>query len=199
MLPIFTTTFELNEAAPERLDAAPAGPFDLDLHFALFFGEAASVEPVRFAFEGGGPGDLIVADDAVSRLVSARLRAALTEAGCTGWSSYPVILEGPNGVVRDEYTGLTVTGRCGRLDASFAERITEDGWPLVRGITFDPESWDGSDVFTPPETAFVLLSERAQAALDGAGLANVEMRRLKDVVVDPEIYAVADHESFGSS
>lgn len=51
----------------------------------------------------------------------------------------------------------------------------------MRGLCFPPESWDGSDIFTAEGYAGIFAVEAVKEALEGAGVTNVDFRRLSEI------------------
>jgi hypothetical protein len=126
--------------------------------------------------EGRRPYDLIGTTYASLKLVS------------TGWTTFPVTVLLEDGSELEDYEGLAVTGRCGSIDDSLSEEILlpppvpggQAGYGL-RGLCFQPESWDGSDVFTAEGYAGIFVVERVKDALEQAHVTNVDLRRLSEI------------------
>jgi hypothetical protein len=108
--------------------------------------------------------------------------------GFTGWQTYAVRIVGRGGDEVPGYHGLSVTGRCGRIEWEKSERMilpppvpegrTMAGW---RGMYFSPSSWDGSDVFVPDdESTYVIVTDEVRAAAERARLTNVIFTRLTE-------------------
>lgn len=51
----------------------------------------------------------------------------------------------------------------------------------LRGICFAPESWDGSDIFTPDGTASSFVVGRVKHVLEDAAVTNVAFQRLSEI------------------
>ena len=137
---------------------------------------------------GRKPLDLIVGTDIATMLISSSVARTLEETGLTGWSTYPVDLRDAAGRTIDRYAGLSVLGRCGPL-----VRATEPEWqpPLVPGakpykvwvgISFPPDSWDGSDFFmAEDETMWVFATDRVRSAIEARRFRNFEFRRITEI------------------
>jgi hypothetical protein len=160
----------------------------IDNPFALARGEARPTRPLKFVpAEGRVPHDFIGTTNASVHLVSAKLQDVLDEHGFTGWTTFPVMVIDDDGAELPGYAGLAVTGRCGPIDDRLSERITLPphfgGGPErrgLRGIYFRPDSWDGSDLFAPKDSASVYVVERVKDALAAAGVTNVQFERLSE-------------------
>jgi len=85
------------------------------------------------------------------------------------------------------YSGLVVSGRCGAIDNSRSVQVQKavvgnpKGHALVwKGLYFAEESWDGSDIFRPPGTGYIFVTEKVRAALDRAKVTNLTCTALAD-------------------
>jgi hypothetical protein len=123
--------------------------------------------PVRFkqGYKRGKAGPILWTDSVTGILLSNPVKEAMTQEGLTGWSTYPVELgdiEADTG-----YSGLRVLGRSGPRDWSRGEwvRTGDEPRPSLRGFYFEETSWDGSDVFTPAGSLWVVVTERARIRL----------------------------------
>ena len=158
-------------AAPERLTRA----------------EATVATPISFEHdEGTRTEDFLGTTWAALDLLSDRFVEVLS--GFTGWQTYAVVIVGRDGERVPGYHGLSVTGRCGRVEWERSERVilpapvpggrTTGGW---RGLYFSPSSWDGSDIFVPNDgSTFVIVTDEVRAAAEDARLTNVRFARLTE-------------------
>jgi hypothetical protein len=157
--------------------------------FELARAELRPERPIDYVRdEGRTPHDLIGTTDAVVTLVSDRLIAILRAREFRGWTTFPVQIFLDDGSTLDGYLGLAVTGRSGPIDDRFSEDAIQPppvsgGQPgrALRGLCFEPESWDGSDIFTPEGYAGRFVVEAVKNALEEAGVSNVEFRRLSEI------------------
>jgi hypothetical protein len=141
---------------------------------------------------GGSPKDIIWTSHGVPMIVSQRVIDVLTEAGISGWGTYPVRVLDRAGNEVEGYFGLQVTGRCGPIDPSRSEvihrRFPGGIFPQLKGFYFDPASWDGSDVFVAEkEHHGIFVTERARIALQKARIRNVRFRAASSIEVDPMV------------
>lgn len=141
---------------------------------ALAVGEVEiDSRPLRFErVEGRCAYDLLGAS-VVMNLISDRVRRSLEDGGFTGWEAIPVTIALQEGVERDDYSLLVVRGRAGPIRDELSERIEMpapvpggQAGPGLRGLLFDPQTWDGSDVFAPEGTRLVFITDRVKAALE---------------------------------
>lgn len=112
------------------------------------------------------PSDFVFTTLGTLYLVSPRVLSLFAEIKASGWRQYPVSLRDKLDAVVAGYAGLAVTGRCGPALSSRSMRVemTMPGgvFPIWKGMYFDEASWDGSDVFTFPGTAMVVVVERVR-------------------------------------
>lgn len=155
----------------------------------LLRGELRPRHPIEFQPESGSKArDLIGETYATLQFVSEAFINALLEERVTGWGTYPVRLYDKAGLELPGYHGLAVTGRAGPIDHS-KSRIELDppavptGHPtyVERGIYFDHETWDGSDVFIPEGTRAVCVVERVKRALEKRKLTNLHFTPLSEL------------------
>jgi hypothetical protein len=122
----------------------------------------------------------------VPRLVSERVITLLRDAGFTGWRTYDVELVGHDGAPIPGYYGLAIHGRCGPIDYSKSEEI-----PTITpggvsshwfGLYFDPDTWDGSDLFMPEGTSgWIFVVDDVKRAFEKAKIKNVEFTNLVEI------------------
>ncbi len=100
-------------------------PVDRPLsHAALHRAAIVPVEPVRFQVPIKRMlGDVVGVGHVVPNLVSPKVISVLTDGGFTGWSTFPIQVEGPMGEQFVGYRGLSITGRSGPIDESLSERV----------------------------------------------------------------------------
>jgi hypothetical protein len=191
--------------SPGSSDAAidPADAFDLGEAFkrgalrvdsrellespdAFARGEQTPQEPIDFVSdEGRRSMDLVGTTYATLLLVSPRVIEVLEREGFSGWTTFAVAIDHPE---TENYAGLAVTGRCGPIRDALSERITlpppvpggraSEG---LRGLCFQPESWDGSDLFTPANMTAIFVTALVKQALEAARISNVVFRRLSEI------------------
>jgi hypothetical protein len=135
------------------------------------------------------PSQVIYTTWASPIILSRRLVDTLREHGFTGWRTYPVELFGKSGERITGYEGLAVTGRCGPVDESKSEHFKKQYpgglFTKLRGYYFNPESWDGSDLFMPSGWGAKFVVQEVKDALTEAGIDNIEFTRLDQVEHDP--------------
>lgn len=139
----------------------------------------------RWAMGRKKPGDVIWTTLAIPVLVSERLITILRDAGFQGFGTYAVNLVGHDGVPIPGYHGLSIHGRCGPIDESKAvqvPRIYPGGvFPVWLGMYFDPDTWDGSDLFMPDDPpGAIFVTEEVKRAFEKAKIKNVQFTPLPE-------------------
>ena len=124
------------------------------------------------------PQDVIRATTAAPVVISDRVVSLLRDGAFTGWETYPINLVGKNGSPIAGYHGLAVRGRCGAIDNSqstkFDKTMPGGAFTWWRGLYFDPESWDGSDLFMPAgNVGWIFVVAAVKRAFDKAKVKNV--------------------------
>jgi len=154
---------------------------------ALTRGEIEPQEPVRFhRDEGSRIKDYIGTTWALLALISDRFVGVLE--GFSGWQMYPVEIYAEDGKLVPGYQGLAVTGRCGPIDDDLSPVMVlpppvpeGEAMPHRIGIRFWPETWDGSHVFMPEGTGWVLVTQEVRDALTTAKITGIELHRITEI------------------
>jgi hypothetical protein len=149
----------------------------------LCFSFGRGAEPGRlplvfYRTKGSLAADLLVSDEGLN-LVSEGFVAALRECDATGWSlastDVEVWTKKRGGELISGYSLLVVEGEAAMVRRSQLSEVHQgDGNWLAKGPTFDPTTWDGSDLFSTAGTYFVSCTEKVRSALVARGCSNVE-------------------------
>jgi hypothetical protein len=209
MFPGFEKLFTFSDPMATRPYRGMFGPnraigdrTNLDLAIGLSRGEATIEQPVQVshAMGSGIPGDVVWTTLGTPLIVHARIVELLQAHGFTGWSTYPVALVTKSGEASADYVGLTIHGRCGRVDLSRSTiELVEypGGWfPHFKGRFFVPESWDGTDLFmeAPDQLGMIstirMMTGPVRRALEKAKVRNLEFCSLMDESVDRGVYTI---------
>ena len=160
-----------------------------DQNFALTRGEYRPDEPLVCVRYMGKkvPSDVIWTGWAVLQLFSDRVVEILRQHGFTGWSTYPVEVRGKDGEVFPGYHGMAFPGRCGPIDKSRSPLVREpepdDAFAQHKGMYFDQDTWDGSDLFMSSDgTGFVFITEAVKRAFEKAKVKNISFTPLDEVL-----------------
>jgi hypothetical protein len=164
------------------------GRISLDDPRAVTRAERAPTEhaEVRWAMGRGQPSDIIYTTSVEPVLISDRVVDILKANELSGWRTYSIELFGQDGVRIPGYQGLAVHGRCGPIDDSRAvqfQAIYPGGiFPVWRGLFFDPETWDGSDLFMPSDNwGHIMVVDTVRHAFEKAKVTNVMFTALEAV------------------
>jgi Immunity protein family (Imm11) len=157
--------------------------------FALTRAEIRPDRPLRFRWdEGSRLYDFVGTTWATLNIVSDRVVTTLRGGPFTGWATYPVDVRHKDGTRLHGYYGLAAMGRCGPIEDELSpiEVLPPpvpggEAMPHYMGLRFRPETWDGSDCFSPEGTGFIFVSETLRDALVEAKISNLDLRSLSDV------------------
>jgi hypothetical protein len=158
-------------------------------NFDLHRGRFRPSQPLPVRHNVGGPlRDVVITGWAVPVVVSQAFIDALAAAGCTGWSTFPVVVFDKQGDAVRGFHGFQVVGLCGAIDWRRSQpvpvQLPGGVFPRLRGMYFEDGTWDGSDVFGPAEKGFTFVSERAASALRRSKISNMDLEPIEDVVTD---------------
>ena len=121
----------------------------------------------------------------------------------TGWKTYPCILLDKNNKEVKGYSIFSVMGKCGSIDlsksATLEKIIVEGGKPtkMLKGLYFDINTWDGSDVFSPEGTMFTFITRKVRNILLKENIPNILMSDIIDyeqISTDDEFKNISDEE-----
>jgi hypothetical protein len=156
--------------------------------------------PVEWSMGSGTPGNVIWTVNAHPVFVHARVLELFEANGFTGWTSYPAEVVSKSGVAIPDYFLLGIIGRCGPVDLSRSRIVLLEypgGWiPHFRGRYFDPDTWDGSDLFmhAPDSLGKVMLhrfvTDPVRRALRRAKIYNLDFERPTDSYVPTNNYTI---------
>lgn len=146
-------------------------------------------QPLVMRHNVGGPlRDVVITGYADPNVVSQAFVDALTTAGCSGWSLFPVTVYDKEGVIANGFHGFQVVGECGPVDWRRSQpvpvQLPGGVFPRLKGMYFAVETWDGSDVFGQTDTGFVFMTEKAVLALRRSRISNMDAEPIDDVVTD---------------
>ncbi|WP_029038040.1 hypothetical protein [Salinimicrobium xinjiangense] len=114
--------------------------------------------------EGRRVTDIIRLQDIFNFLISNGLKADFEKEELTGWRTYPVEFEG----LEDDYFGFQCLGKCGKI-------IPPKNTGFTIGLSFDKQTWDGSDFFLPAESLGILCTEKAYRVLEKRKIKNIKI------------------------
>lgn len=147
---------------------------------------------VRFKrFSGRKYGDFHNTTYANIQVMSKRINNILRKKGFKGWKPLPAEILEEDGTIRTDYHLMTIVGRCGQIDHDRRERFVFppyfEGAPVrkgLRGFYFVDDEWDGSDIFCPPGTGYIFITESVKNVLVAEKVQNIRMTRLDQFEMD---------------
>ena len=165
----------------------PDSILDVPGERSLALGEIDPPGELRYEHAGGRRFmDVVNSNSGMLMLLSARLCEAMTP--FSGWRPLPAVIVATDGSERDDYVVLCVEGRSGPIDDALSERVTlpppvpgAPGGPGLRGLYFEPDTWDGSDVFAPEGTTLTFMTQDVSRAIERLKPTNTLIQRLSEI------------------
>lgn len=120
-------------------------------------------------------------------LISDKMKAILEESALTGWQTFEVRLLDKKGQELQGYHGLSITGRCGKIDFSKSEIIEKrlaSNAPLVKyykGLHIGLDKWGNNDFFLPEKYFGIIITGRAAEVLKTSKLTNIRLENLGEI------------------
>lgn len=119
-------------------------------------------------------------------LVSRHFISLLKKEQFGKWATYPITLKDQEGGPIDHYVGFAVLGRSAPIDYFRCQIEMRD--PIVPGLPknewaiglyIKDDQWDGSDIFVPDDSGYIIVTEQVRCALMELNIPNVEFDRLE--------------------
>lgn len=130
--------------------------------------------------------DVVNSTSGMLMLLSARMCEAMMP--FSGWRPLPAVIVGTDGTERHNYAVLCVEGRSGPIDDALSERVTlpppipgAPGGPGLLGLYFEPDTWDGSDVFAPEGTTLTFITQEVGRAIERLKPTNARIQQLSEI------------------
>lgn len=124
--------------------------------------------------------------------ISEQTIALLTEESLTGWATYPVEVYDRDGQKLPNYAGLAITGRGGQAKPEMSSlEVIQPPWKdstieVYRGFYFDPDAWDGADIFLV--SGGTVVTDKVRKAFKKAKVNNVRFTNLTEVETNPYLH-----------
>jgi hypothetical protein len=122
-------------------------------------------------------------------LISDKMKVTFEDNKLTGWKAFEVKILNKQGQEIQGYHGLSVTGRCGKINYSQSEiiekRLVPEG-PLgkyYRGLYVGLDKWDGSDFFLPEKNFGTVITNRAADILKNNKFTNIRLENLAEIEI----------------
>lgn len=126
----------------------------------------------------------------------------------SGWSAIPVTIESKNGIKNSSFSALKIHGRANAIDYLESDVVfvqTPRGRSAsFKGLYFEPESWDGSDLFMSrsdnygKSTAFVYASKKLVEIFKKAKVKNIKFTNFNDFEIWCPTITICANESYKS-
>jgi hypothetical protein len=101
--------------------------------------------------------------------------------GFKGWSTYPVHVFDGRGELVEGYSGLAISGRCGRVYYDLTRVEHGERSDNYVGLRFDLQSWDGADICYPIVGPGPIVTEALVRSLRRAKMRNYRATELSKV------------------
>jgi hypothetical protein len=154
-------------------------------NWKLVNGELRPDDAIVFRYHIGATAMDLVGTTYSSRvLLSDRIIAALNAANLRGFLAYPCHIFGKDGNEIAGYRGFSVTGRCGPPDDSQLDNSKElqgNQFAKVKGLYFDPKTWDGSDIFLVQNTRHICVTQAVYDTVQALNPSNIRFTALTEV------------------
>lgn len=178
--PMAVEPFRLRSRLPS--DAASD---EVNVHF-LSRGKSPIRRPLQFdVAQGIRASDFLWTQLINPVCISERVVCILRNNEVSGWATYPVEVFDKEGNLLSEYHGLAVTGAVCEADFSRSTVVTKPpptprgkSYKVYRGLHFNEEDWDGSDMFWVGGVRVVV--ERVKELLEQEMVENVRFTPLPD-------------------
>lgn len=165
----------------------PESILDVDGQAALALGAIDPPGELRFEHAGGWSlTDVLNSTSGQLMLLSARVCEAMMP--FSGWRPLPAVIVAADGAERRDFVVLCVEGRSGPIDDALSERVTlpppvpgAPGGPGLRGLYFEPDTWDGSDVFAPEGSTLTFVTQDVGGAIERLKPTNALIEQLSEI------------------
>ncbi|TAF71904.1 MAG: hypothetical protein EAZ53_17250 [Bacteroidetes bacterium] len=120
-------------------------------------------------------------------LVSKKFKEVLEENALTGWKTFDVKVLDKNNQELQGFYGLSITGKCGKIDYSKSEIIEKRLVPngpvgkYYKGLPIGLDEWDGSDFFLPHNNFGAIVTSKVADVLKKSKVTNVRFENLTDI------------------
>ncbi|HEY1685611.1 MAG TPA: hypothetical protein VGG19_12665 [Tepidisphaeraceae bacterium] len=188
----FNKFFEISEAknSDSAFRVINSGTHSRSASNALIRGEITPDSPISYVeYMGSNLLDVIGTAKVGRYILSERLFERFDKEGFTGWISYPVHITRKDGTLLEGYRGLSITGRCADWDPKSGELISEKlggglgDYLQVKGLYFNPSSYDGSDFFMFESRYFICITKRVRDVLLDMKATNIRLTPLPEVII----------------
>ena len=191
---IFSSKFSSSTLQVHMIGSKEFHPIDPNKSYLfdenkLLLGDYSNISfPVVFKQEYGKKlQDILDTGTATLYLISDKMKATFEDNNLTGWKTFEVKILDKQDKEIQGYHGLSITGRCGKIDYSQSEivekRCVPEG-PLgkyYRGLYVGLDKWDGSDFFLPEKNFGTVITNRVADILKKNKFTNICLENLAEI------------------
>lgn len=197
---LVSSTFQAHAVALNKDKNENSEYYDQDMLLVGNF--SGIIFPVVFKQEYGKKlQDMLDTGWAGLYLISDNMKTVLEENHLTGWKTFAVKVLDKKGQPIEGYHGLSIIGRCGKIDYSksevFEKRLVPQG-PLAKfhkGLYVGLDEWDGSDFFLPEKYYGTIISSKAAHILKESKLTNIRMTNLAEIeIMDFDVQVAIENQ-----
>ena len=168
--------------------------------------------PIIWYHEHGSKlGDVLNTGSVSLYLISDKFRNILVENKITGWKTFPVIVYDKKDEEVPGYHGFSITGKSDPIDWSKSEIVTThqnydylvkntDAMRAVypdwnppppidfkrrKGLHPGLDGWDGSDMFIPKNSRYIIVTDKVYNALAKSKLTHLELENSNEYLSNP--------------
>lgn len=156
----------------------------------LMIGDFSNISfPVIFKHKYGTKLEDILDTGHWLMVISNRIKNALVQNNIKGITFYDVIILDKQDNLIDGYCGLSVTGKCGKIDNKKSEIIEKKLSPnaplteFYKGLHVGLDTWDGSDFFLPENNFGIIVTKRVFDIFKVNKFSNVKLTNLSEIEI----------------
>lgn len=123
-------------------------------------------------------------------LISFKIKSILEKNLLTGYEIFTIRVFDKKGVEISGYYGLSITGKCGKIDYNKSEIIQKEAegsrraHKVYKGLHIGLDKWDNTDFFLPDGTSYIIISAKAANILKKEKLSNLVIENLSEIEID---------------
>lgn len=117
-------------------------------------------------------------------LLSNRIIEIFKNNHITGWNSLPAEIHMGKGEIIHNYSLLTIHSKLVKIEYEKSESVLKQPFTpagksiwIKRGLPFDINGWDGSDIFSAENTLFTFITEKVQNLLIENKCTNIKIEK----------------------
>jgi hypothetical protein len=131
--------------------------------------------------------DLLTPPSVSVCIISKKFYKILEENSVTGLRTFPVCIIDKQERDINDYIGISIIGKCGKIDYSKSEvyekQYVPEG-PMIKyykGMRIGLDTWDGSDFFIPVGTLSIIVTERVKSLIKINKISNISLKNILDI------------------